>query len=155
MNRTSVSMCLSTKRPAPLDDPQVLTVFIESLTNTGTGNGIRTRVTCLKGTSPGPLADIPAYFSQCVRGSNPWTPPWQGGMIASFTNALYCFVTPVGFEPTTHWVRANCANPVAPRGHYLIYNHMNELTNHNFAPFSYRIIRNTKHFWNRNKTIFM
>lgn len=44
MNRTSVSMCLSTKRPAPLDDPQVLTVFIESLTNAGTGDGTRTRI---------------------------------------------------------------------------------------------------------------
>ena len=33
MNRTSVSMCLLTRRPAPLDDPQVLTVFGMSLTN--------------------------------------------------------------------------------------------------------------------------
>lgn len=34
-------------------------------------------------------------FWRCVRGSNPWTPPWQGGMIAYFTNApilsrLFC-----------------------------------------------------------------
>ena len=37
-----------------------------------TGNGIRTRVTCLKGTSPRPLADIPAYILCTWRDSNPW-----------------------------------------------------------------------------------
>ena len=34
-------------------------------------------------------------FWRCVRDSNPWTPPWQGGMITDFTNApnlsrLFC-----------------------------------------------------------------
>lgn len=37
-----------------------------------TGNGIRTRVTCLKGTSPGPLSDIPAFIFYCKDNKNIW-----------------------------------------------------------------------------------
>ena len=37
-----------------------------------TGNGIRTHVTCLKGTSPGPLADIPAFIFYCKDNKNIW-----------------------------------------------------------------------------------
>ena len=38
----------------------------------GTGNGIRTRVTCLKGTSPGPLADIPVFIFYYKDNKNIW-----------------------------------------------------------------------------------
>ena len=41
-------------------------------TQPGTGNGIRTHVTCLKGTSPGPLADIPAFIFYCKDNKNIW-----------------------------------------------------------------------------------
>ncbi len=57
MNRTSVSMCLPTRRPAPLDDPQVLTVFGMSLTNPQVlGTGLEPAFTGLKGRLPQPVS---------------------------------------------------------------------------------------------------
>ena len=42
-----------------------------------------------------------------VRDSNPWTPPWQGGMITNFTNNP--FEPPIGIEPMTYWLQISCS----------------------------------------------